>query len=137
MKKFILLVAFVFVSNANAADVSVVKSKCTLFGNIKIKVTGLENRGRIGTKYLKANVPMRSNCNETLAELNQSMGRGLQAVTTAMETRQFETRTGGGRDNDATCSIIERKTLSMVLNNYDSLVFKRSQDRTISSRTCY
>jgi hypothetical protein len=50
------LVVFFFVSNANATDVSIIKSKCALFGNIKMKVKGLESRGRIGTGFLKTNI---------------------------------------------------------------------------------
>ena len=137
MKKLILLLAFAFVSNVNAADVSIISSKCTLFGNIKLKVTGLESRGRLGTGYLKTNIPMNENCGEALVEFNEAMGRGIQAVETRTETRQFERRTGGGRDSDATCSTIERKTLTVVFNNYDDFIFKRAQERTISSRSCY
>ena len=137
MKKLILLGAFVFSASLFATDVSIIKSKCTLFGNIKIKVKGLESRGRIGKGYIKANVPINENCAEALVDFNELMGRGIQSVDTDMATRRFERRTGGGRDNDATCATIERKTLTVEFANYDELVFKRVQERTISERSCY
>jgi hypothetical protein len=137
MKKIILLAALFLSSSVFAANVSITKSKCSMFGNIRIKVNGLENRGTIGKGYLSANIPMNESCNDALVDFNESMGRGIQAVDVAETSRRFERRSGGGRDGDATCSIIERKTLRVTFANYDELLFKRVQQRTISQRSCY
>lgn len=136
MKKLLLIAAFLFASAAQADMVSIKSMKCSLFGNLKIKVNGLERHRNLGTGYLKANVPLFDSCKDAMSEVRQRMGRSTQEANVAVTkriVREIEHR--DDRKRDTVCHVYEEKTLRMVFNRMPELVFKRMTRKHI--RTTY
>ena len=63
MKKLIFAALF-FSSAVFAEQVIVRKTDCSVLGNFKVKVSGLDH-GRMGRKYLKADLPYFEDCDKT------------------------------------------------------------------------
>ncbi|TNE99578.1 MAG: hypothetical protein EP326_07905 [Deltaproteobacteria bacterium] len=139
MKKIILLAALFMTTAAFAEDVRVIKTKCSLFGNLKIKVTGLEAYGKIGEGYLKANVPVFDNCKDTMMVFNQTMGRGMATVDARLKKEIITRRERRDRDNDRhkldkweyTCTDYERTTLMVDFPEFPDMPFDRVEERVV------
>jgi hypothetical protein len=137
MKKLILLATLFMTTTVFADNVRVIKTKCSLFGNLKIKVTGLESYGKIGQGYLKANIPMFDNCRDAMMDFNQTMGRGMTTVE-ALMAKEIITRRER-RDNDRntmdkweyTCTDYERTTLTVNFPEFPDMPFKRIEERVV------
>ena len=132
MKKFMAVLVLAFTTQAFAADIDVKQVKCSLFGNMKIKVAGLESHGRLGKGYLKANLPMRKDCNAVVVDFIEAISTEEgNSADVDMTTSTYTRRSGGGRDNDRVCETYERKTVNVKFSAYPALTFKRSQDKLI------
>ncbi len=137
MKKIIMLAALFMTASVFAEDVRVIRTKCSLFGNLKIKVTGLEAYGKIGEGYLKANVPVFDSCKDTMMVFNQTMGRGMASVDASMK-KEIITRRERRNDNDRKldkweyrCTDYERTTLTVNFPEFADMPFNRVEERVV------
>ena len=138
MKNLLIIAAFLFAGAAQADMVSIKSMKCSLFGNLKIKVNGLERHRNLGTGYLKANVPLFDSCKDALSEVRGRMGRSTQNTTvdvTKRIVREVEHRGNDRNKMDTVCHIYEVKTLKMVFNRMPELTFRRMTRKHL--RTTY
>ncbi|MBK25268.1 MAG: hypothetical protein CME70_14835 [Halobacteriovorax sp.] len=136
MKKLFFAALFLVATSAQAEMVSIKKSKCSLFGNLKIKVNGLERYGSVGRGYLKANLPMRADCDAVLSTFNQTMGRGTTSVSTDFDQYEVRRQTQNGGDNDKRdyeCKVYKRSVIKVVFPAYSSMTFKNTHERLIDS----
>lgn len=155
MKKLILIVAIVFASTAphaaQADMVSIKKMKCSTFGNLKIKVNGLERHRSLGTGYLKADVPLFDSCKDALVEVRGRMGRSTQQAEVNIEKR-IVTEIEHRRDrvdppriprigfkseklDTIICHVYEDTALTMIFNRMPELKFKNYSRKHL--RTTY
>ncbi len=134
MKKIVLLFALMLSTNLFAEEVTLKQAKCTLFGNLKIKVYGLESYGRVGTGYLRGNLPMSDDCDAVKEDFEQSLGRGSSSVDVNLDTRIIVIRE---RDDDDKiekrwrCTTKERKTLTVAFPEFPYVAFKNVIERTL------
>jgi hypothetical protein len=137
MKKLILLASLFMTTSIFAENVRVIKTKCSLFGNLKIKLKGLDSYGKIGQGYLKANIPMFESCKEAMMDFNETMGRGMTTVDTLM-AKEIITRRER-RDNyrllmdkwEYRCTDYERTTLTVNFPEYPGMPFKRIEEKVV------
>lgn len=138
MKKLIFAAVFLFTAAAQADMVSVKKAKCSMFGNLKIKVSGLSSYGSVGTGYLKANLPMSTDCDSVVSNFRSTMGRSATSANVAAKTftvqREIER---GGRDDKRTtmCEVSKKSVIKLTFPKFSSIVFKNSTSRVV--RTYY
>ena len=142
MKKLIVAAVFLISTGAQADMVSIKKMKCSLFGNLKIKVNGLERHRSLGTGYLKANVPLFDSCKDALNEVSGRMGRSTQATQVSVTKRRAmrEERRRDRNDHkydQVLCHISEIKTLEMVFDRMPELTFRNIQERHIRTEYGY
>lgn len=141
MKTLIILAALMTAGAAQAEMVSIKKMKCSLLGNLKIKVNGLERHRSLGTGYLVANVPLFDSCKDALAEVSQTMGRSTQAST--IDVDRYITRTEERRNGDrhnpgyVVCHVSETTQLSMQFNRMPELTFKNYTSRHLRTEYGY
>ena len=122
----ILIAALLFAGAAQGAEVTLKKAKCSLFGNIKVKVRGLDH-GSLGRKYLEHNLKFFTNCDRIETEFHQSIGTGPYQVEAKKDT--WFTQKQRGKGEKVRCKIYEHKKLSVVFADYPSLTFSRQKKR--------
>ncbi|MCO4793904.1 MAG: hypothetical protein KC493_09335, partial [Bacteriovoracaceae bacterium] len=134
MKKMLLLILVLFSTSVFAQDgdvadkkeVLIIKAKCTIGGNINIKVRGLETFGTLGTRKLTANVPYFDNCNDVLMGFNQTVNRGLNQVNAKVYSKKWRTRQMSG--NRLICRTYQKDTLLVVFPDYPELRFMNTKE---------
>lgn len=139
MKKLFFAGLFLLASAAQAEMLTVKKTKCSLFGNLKVKVSGLESYGRVGTGYLKANLPMRADCDAVATRFTQTMGRNATLASVDYD-RYMDRRTvhRGGNDDkiakrDTMCEVYEVKKIFVVFSRFGSQTFKNTTRRLVDT----
>lgn len=135
MKKLFFAAVLLFSTSAFADMVQVKKVKCTLFGNLKVKVRGLESYGKVGEGYLRANLPMRRDCDAVATRFSQTMGRGIQATTVDFDRYEIQRQISRGGDNDKSnyeCEVYKRSILKITFPKYGSTMFKNSHDKFVT-----
>lgn len=135
MKKLFFAVVLLLSTNAFAEMVQVKKVKCTLFGNLKVKVRGLESFGNVGEGYLRANLPMRRDCDAVASEFSRTMGRGVQAVTVDFDRYEIQRQISRGSDRDKTdyeCEVYLRSSLSVNFPRFGSTEFKNTHEKFVT-----
>jgi len=120
-------------SSLFAETVSIKKVKCSLFGNLKIKVSGLESYGRIGRMTLMANIPLRTDCKSEMNDFLGSVSRSRSHVSADLDTRIIYRQVDNNDDKGRRCIITERKTLSVVFDTASSYVFKAMTTKDIGN----
>lgn len=133
MKKLFFAAVFLVAASAQAEMVSIKKTKCSLFGNLKVKVSGLESYGRVGKGYLKANLPMRADCDAVETRFNQTMGRGMASTTVDFDQYEIQRQINRGGDNkrDIECEVYKRSVLNITFPRYGSTKFKNTHDKLV------
>ena len=136
MKKAILFLALLFSASTFAEQVTLKQAKCTLFGHLKVKVYGLESYGKIGTGYLRGNLPLSDDCDEVREDFIQSMGRGTSEADVHLDRQIIIIRDRHDNDNDKmdkrwTCTTKERKTLTVDFPQFPYVTFKAVRERTL------
>ncbi|MCO4793423.1 MAG: hypothetical protein KC493_06920 [Bacteriovoracaceae bacterium] len=131
MKKILLLAVMIFSTSVFAEDVRIKKTNCTMFGNLKVKVSGLESFGRLGTGYLRANVPVLDSCREVMMTFNQTMGRGTSSVDVDLTKETIIRREHRNDNKEMICTTVERSTLSVVFPNFSEYTFKNITEKII------
>ncbi len=135
MKKLFFAAVLLLSTSAFADMVQVKKVKCSLFGNLKVKVRGLESYGRVGEGYLKANLPMRSDCDSASTRFSQTMGRGVQATNVDFDRYEVQRQVNRGGDNDKNnfeCEVYRRSVLNVTFPKFGSTNFKNTHDKLVS-----
>lgn len=135
MKKLFFAAILLLSTSAFADMVQVKKVKCTLFGNLKVKVRGLESYGRVGEGYLKANLPMRSDCDSASTRFNQRMGRGVHATTVDLDRYEVQKQVSTGRDDrksEYECEVYMRSVLNVTFPKFGSTNFKNTHDKFVT-----
>lgn len=131
-----MLAALFMTASVFAEDVRVIKTRCSMFGNLKVKVSGLEAYGKIGLGYLKANIPMFDSCKDAMMDFNQTMGRGMATVKARM-AKEIITRRERRNDRDKmdkwdyTCTDYERTTLTVNFPEYPGMPFTRIEEKVV------
>jgi hypothetical protein len=135
MKKLFFAAFLLFSTSAFADMVQVKKVKCSLFGNLKVKVRGLESYGRVGEGYLKANLPMRRDCDSAAIRFSQTMGRGVQAANVDFDRYEIQRQVSRGGDNDKgdyECEVYRRSVLNITFPRFGSTNFKNMHDKLVT-----
>lgn len=147
MKTLIVLAALLVAGVVQAEErVAITKMKCSFFGNLKIKVKGLDAYRSLGRGYLAANVPLFDSCKSALNEVSSRIGRSSQSsvvntsryISRTTEYRDSRRNDGSGRNRQIpVCVTSEVTTLAMKFNRMPELTFKRSTQRHLRTRRGY
>ena len=128
MKKLVSAVLFLM-GTAYGVEVKLHKAECTVFGNLKIKVLGLE-QGRLGKKWLEADLPYFEDCDDTILLFLQSLGRGLNAASAETVVTNRQEQSGKpDQPKGLRCKIYQNHTVNVVFENYKQLKFTRSKEK--------
>jgi hypothetical protein len=137
VKKLLLIILILGSSSLLAETVSIKKAECSFFGNMKVKVSGLESYGWLGKTTLAANIPMGDDCDRVLSNFLGSVSRSSSRVSTDLDTRIIYTQTNSRddkRDEKKTrCRITEKKTLSVRFLAASSFIFKSMRTKDIGN----
>jgi hypothetical protein len=138
VKKLLLIVLVLGSSSLFAETVSIRKAKCSLFGNLKVKLSGLHSYGRLGKLTLTSNLPLSTDCDRSLEKFLGSVSRSSSRVSANISTRIIYTQVND-RNNDKNekrsdrdhCKVQERKTLTVRFHAASSHSFKNFQTKEI------
>ncbi|CBW26352.1 putative exported protein [Halobacteriovorax marinus SJ] len=124
-----LLLALSF--SASAYEVSLDAAKCTIFGNMKVKVSGLETLGNAANGYLKNKSTSRSNCKGEIAELRGVFaGETIYAdATKTQKVRKTNISEDNEKGRDRYCREELVTTVSVNFPSYSAAVFTNTTSR--------
>ncbi|WP_372652037.1 hypothetical protein [Halobacteriovorax sp.] len=136
MKSITLGILFFISLSVSAYDIELKDSDCSLFGNIKIKVSGLESLGSVSKDYLKNTSTSRSNCSNQLSNLRETFNN--EAVyADAKVTKKIVKRTFSGRGiklmRRDRCEESLITTLTLTIPSYSNETFKNSVTKAVRS----
>lgn len=135
MKKLLLIILVLGSSSLFAETVSIRKAKCSLFGNLKVKLSGLQAYGRLGKLTLTSNLRLSVDCDRALENFLGSVSRSSSQVTANISKKfiytQVNNRDNDKRDDKKYCKVEERKTLTVRFLNASSHTFKNFQTKEV------
>jgi hypothetical protein len=126
MKKLVMLFSVLVMGHTMAQSATITSIKCTIFGNLKIKTSGIGYSGSLKTRPSTFN-----SCEEAQFHATRILGRSSHKVSTSVSSRILYRDTGGR--SDERCEKTRVTTTRLTFDILPELTFEGDQFRRIGT----